>query len=68
MKYLQPYKESDYIGEFNLLLNEKSLIRKAWIRCNGCLLGMSRELEISVRSLRDRIILHNLSNEFYYQS
>lgn len=65
MKYIEPYKESDYLGEFNLLLNEKSLIRKAWVRCNGHLLSMSRELEISVRSLRDKIIAHNLSNEFF---
>lgn len=55
---LLPYKKSDYSGPFNLLKNEKQLIRKAWIAAQGNLDKMVMLLEIKKLDLLIAIIRH----------
>jgi len=56
----KPYKEADYVGEFNILYHERMAILKAIERTDGNISEASRLLGINLRTLHSKINLHRL--------
>jgi hypothetical protein len=58
------YTDLDYKGELNLLASQKYQILAVGLRFSGHRELMAKELGITIRSLRDRIIQHGLEKYF----
>lgn len=56
----EPYTRHDYTGEFNLLLNEKNVMKKALVRSKGRITRAAKLIGVSKTTFDRQVKRHNL--------
>lgn len=62
---IRVYNSDDYSGDLNLLVSERFLILKAFVRFRGYRKLMSQELDVSIRHLFRLFFMHDLDELFH---